>query len=256
MQVDLSESRSRAFNLYLRYHLSYSRFIQMGISLLVSIIVVRFYAQQCNASFYGIVMVCAIILLFISFIALMCFRCREGFGKTLFFVLLGFCILATGVGLVVSFVGIGQSNVCASNLVTYRFIVIDILLTLVIAALILFGPFFWVQRYTNSPGNIVWVFMFFGFSWNGAYGTMMIFIGILALLVSLASILVNAIAGFTGITSSMKKAVTITWTAGMVVMLINEVLAIATYMQNSKYNGFIDLEAKKLLLLFVIINGV
>ena len=107
--------------------------------------------------------------------------------------------------------------------------------------MILFGPFFWVQRYTNSPGNIVWIFMFFGFGWNSAYNTMMIFIGVLALLVSVASIAINAFAATTGITSSVKRAITVTWTAGMVVMLINEVLAIATYMQNSKYQGFSDL---------------
>lgn len=112
---------------------------------------------------------------------------------------------------------------------------------MVIAVLVLIGSFFWAQRYTNSPGNVVWVFMFFGFGWNSAYGTMMIFIGIIALLVSLSSIIVNVIASFTGITSGVKKAITVTWVGAMVAMLINEVLAIATYMQNSKYSSFIDL---------------
>ena len=131
---------------------------------------------------------------------------------------------------------------------------IYILVIVVINAMILFGPFFWVQRYSNSPGNIVWIFMFFLFSWNPSYSTLMIVIGIITILVSGITLVINIIAGITGITSSIKKAVTFCWATGMILMLINEVIAIATYIQNSKYSSYKDMEAKKVLLLFVILN--
>ena len=247
MQVDLSESRSKAFNIFLR-------FIQLAIALLTAIIVVKFYAVNCSTTFYTTILVGSIALLLISSISNICFRCREGFSKTFFFVLLAICIILTGIMLVVSFVGVGQSNVCASNRVTYRFMLIYILVIIVINALILFGPFFWVQRFSNSPGNIVWIFMFFLFTWNPSYSTLMIVIGVITILVSLITLIINLIAAATGITSSIKKAVTFCWGTGMVLMLINEILAVATYIQNSKYSSYKDMEAKKVLLLFVIIN--
>jgi hypothetical protein len=234
MQVDLSESKSRAFNLFLR-------FIQLGIALLASIIIVRFYSVNCSASFYQVILIGSILLLAISIISNVCFRCREGFGKTFFFVLMAFCLIVAAVMLVLAFAGYGQANVCASNRVTYRFIVIQVITSIVLGSMILFGNFFWVQRYSNSPGNIVWVIMFFSFSWNPNYSTLMIMIGILSLLICLATLGINILAFFIGITSAMKRAIVVCWTVCMIVMLINEVMAIATYMSNSKYQSYQDM---------------
>ena len=96
--------------------------------------------------------------------------------------------------------------------------------------------------------------MFFLFTWNPSYSTLMIVIGVITILVSLITLIINLIAAATGITSSVKKAVTFCWGTGMVLMLINEILAVATYIQNSKYSSYKDMEAKQVLLLFVIIN--
>ena len=117
--------------------------------------------------------------------------------------------------------GVGQSNVCASNRVTYRFMLIYVLAIIIMCFLILFGPFFWVQRYSNSPGNIVWILMFFLFGWNPAYRTLMVVIGILALVVSGVTLGINIVAAFTGITSNIKKAITFCWGGCMIIMLIN-----------------------------------
>ena len=247
MQVDLSESRSKAFNIFLR-------FIQLGIALLVAIIVVHFYSVHCSTTFYTTIIVSSIALLLISLISNICFRCREGFNKTLFFVLLIICTVLTGIMLVVSFVGFGQSNVCASNRVTYRFMLIYILAIIVVNGMILFGPFFWVQRYSNSPGNVVWIFMFLLFSWNPAYTTLMTVIAIIAIIISLLTLTINLIVALTGITTTIKRAVSICWAIGMILMLVNEVIAIAAYIENSKYSSYKDMEAKKVLLFFVILN--
>lgn len=228
--------------------------MQLGLALLVAIIVVRFYSVNCSAAFYEVIIVGSIALLLISLISNICFRCREGFGRTLFFVLLAICAITAGILLVVAFIGFGQSNVCASNRVTYRFMLIYVLEILVVNGLILFGPFFWVQRFSNSPGNVVWILMFFLFSWNPSYSTLMIVIGVLVILVSAITLGINIIAGLMGITSGVKKALMFCWGLGMVLMLINEVIAIVAYVQNSKFSSYNDMEAKKVLLLFVIIN--
>ena len=69
MQVDLSESRSKAFNIFLR-------FIQLALAIIAAIIVVQFYSVKCSATFYTVLLVCGIALLFISLLSNVCFRCR------------------------------------------------------------------------------------------------------------------------------------------------------------------------------------
>ena len=118
---------------------------------------------------------------------------------------------------------------------------IYVLEILVVNAMILIGPFFWVQRFSNSPGNVVWIFMFFLFGWNPNYKTLMLIIGILVILVSAITLGVNIVAGVMGISSGIKKALMACWGVGMIIMLINEVIAIAAYIENSKYSSYNDM---------------
>ena len=155
--------------------------------------------------------------------------------------LLAICLLVTGIMLVIAFVGFGQAHVCASNRVTYEFMLFYILVILLMNGLILFGPFFWIQRYSNSPGNVVWIAMFFLYNWNPAYRSLMIVIGIICILISLATLLVNIVAGVAGVTSGIKRAVTVVWAVGLIMMIINQILTIATYMQNIKFSSYIDM---------------
>ena len=195
--------------------------MQLGISMLVAMLVVRFDSVNCKSTFYGVILVCAIVTLLVSVVANICFRCREGFGKTLFFVMLGGCVLMSCIALAVAFAGFGQANICASNKVTYKFMVIEIIAILVTGALVLFGSFFWMQRYSNSPGNVVWAFMFFGFAWNPAYNTEMTILGVLTALLSLITLLINILAAATGITSGIKRVIVLSWTVSMIIMLVN-----------------------------------
>lgn len=213
MQVDISESRSRAFNLFLR-------FAQLGISLIAAIECCKLGSDGCNTSFYKLVEASCIILTLISFFGNIYFRCRDGFHKNFFFVVLALCIIVVGIILIVSFAGYGESNVCASNRIAFRFMVIDIIAVVIINLLILFASFYWIQRYSNSPGNIAWTFMFLPLTWNSPYSSQMIAIGVLSLIVTVITITVNAIAAFNGITTLIKKIIVISWSLCLIIMLV------------------------------------
>ena len=77
------------------------------------------------------------------------------------------------------------------------------------------------QRYSNTPGNSVWVFLFFGFGWTSYFQGGLITIGVFNLLISLSSLIVNLVPLVTGgITSKMKKILFIQWIVALVLMLI------------------------------------
>lgn len=80
----------------------------------------------------------------------------------------------------------------------------------VLGFMILILPFHWVQRYTNTPGNLVWLFLFFGFTWTLNYQIPMLIEAVIAIVVSVLSFGVNTFA-CKGITTTIKKYIVIVW---------------------------------------------
>lgn len=156
--------------------------------------------------------------------------------------------------LVVSFAGYGGDNICANNKVLYKFVVVDIIFVVIMTLLILFASFYWIQRYSNSPGNLSWVVLFLGFSWTSAFSSQMITIGVISLVISLISLIANGIAAIKGITSTIKKLIIVCWALGLLLMITNEIIAIVAYFQNSDSSSYNDVMAKKLLQIFMAIN--
>ena len=247
MQIDINEGRSRAFNIFLR-------FLQLGLSCVVAIETAKLDNNKCSTQFYKLVEITSIALTLISLVGNLYFRCRDGFNKTFFFILLAICIVISAIMLIVSFAGYGADNVCPGNKTVFRFIVIETIAIILMNLLVLFGAFFWVQRYSNSPGNIVWAFMFLSYTWHNAYSTIMIFLGVLSIIISIVTLVVNGVAGLYGITTVIKKVIVGSWMLCLVIMLAEEIMAIVCYMQNSDYRDYNDLMAKKLLLIFIIVN--
>jgi hypothetical protein len=121
--------------------------------------------------------------------------------------------------------------------------------------LILFTSFYWIQRYSNSPGNLAWLFLFFGFDWKPELSGNMTTIGIICLLVSLITLIVNGFAAWKGITETVKKVVVACWTICLLLMLVNEIVAIVAYFSNS-WESYNDVVGKKLILTFLALNMV
>lgn len=189
-----------------------------------------------------------------NLIAILYMRCKEEFSKISFYIFLTADLLLAGIVLVVSFAGFGQNNVCANNKVFFKFAVAEVIVIVIITLFILFSAFYWVQRFSNSPGNLAWIFMFFGFAWTEQFGSKMTAIGTLCLIVSLITFLANGIAAWKGITTGTKKIVVGFWTVDLLLMFVNEIVAIAVYFQNSDTTSYNDVAAKKLLQTFLAIN--
>ncbi len=87
--------------------------------------------------------------------------------------------------------------------------------------MVLFMSFYWIQRYSNSPGNLAWVFLFFGFAWGSGFDSRMTTIGVLSLIISLITLISNGIAAWKGITTTVKKIVVFCWATALLLMVIN-----------------------------------
>lgn len=122
--------------------------------------------------------------------------------------------------LVVSFASIGQTENNANLSVASRYTVFAVPLVVTICLLIVFLPFHWIQRYSNSPGNFVWFCTFVGYTWTGTISGQMMAICLLNLLINVLTLLVNIIAKFKGATSGVKKAIMVAWILGLIIMLI------------------------------------
>ena len=247
MEVDISESKSRAFNIFLR-------FIQLSLCTVIALYVCELDNAACDNSFFKLIAVVGYIMLAANLVAILYMRCREEFSKIAFYIFLTADLLLAGIVLVVAFAGFGQSNVCANNKVFFKFAVAEVIVIVVLTLFILFSAFYWVQRFSNSPGNLAWIFLFFGFAWSEQFGPKMTALGALCLTVSLITLLANAVAAWKGITIGTKKIVVGCWTLDLLLMFVNEVVAIAVYFQNSDTSSYNDVAAKKILQTFLAIN--
>lgn len=167
--------------------------------------------------------------------------------------LLAIELILSGIQLIVSFAGYGESNVCAANTVLFKFIVAVSICIIVMSLAILFGPLNWIQRYSNCPGNIAWVFLFLGYGWSEAFSGKMIAIGVLSLLVCLLSLVSNITTLLKGTTTGIKKLIVVCWVLSLLIMVINEIIAIAAFFAGNE-GSFNDVVAKKLLQVFLAVN--
>jgi hypothetical protein len=182
-------------------------------------------------------------------------RCRTDFSKSPFYIFFSGSLILAGIILVVAFAGYGGSNVCANGKLFYRFAVVETIFIVVMTLLILFADFYLIQRYSNSPGNLTWLFLFFGFDWKPELKGNMTTIGVICLIVSVITLIANGIAAWRGITETIKKMVVGCWTVCLLLMLINEIVAIVAYFSNS-WESYNDVVGKKLVLTFLALNVV
>lgn len=119
--------------------------------------------------------------------------------------------------------------------------------------MIIFLPFHWIQRYSNTPGNLAWIVLFFGFAWSSQYKVAMFILGSIYAVISVCSFVVNLIA-CKGITTSIKKIIVVEWILAIVLMIVGEVLAVVVYIQNNPNQVFIDNVALKLIMTYFCVN--
>ena len=84
----------------------------------------------------------------------------------------------------------------------------------------------------------------------------MLIIGILCLIISLTSFLVNLFAAFQGTTTTMKKIIVVQWIFALLLMVANEVMAIIDYLANTGNDNesYHQILGKTLLAIFIPVN--
>jgi hypothetical protein len=90
----------------------------------------------------------------------------------------------------------------------------------------------WVQRYNNSPGNIIWGYMFLTTNWGMVPGLSTLFrvIGYLELFICAVSFLMNMLPSCVGVPAYYRKALRVWWILCIVTMIIVEVVSCLMYM--------------------------
>ena len=75
--------------------------------------------------------------------------------------------------------------------------------------------------------------MFLSYNWTSLFQARMIVIGVIMLLISLTTFIANIISAIKGTTTGVKKIIVAQWILALILMIISEIIAIATYFQLS-----------------------
>ena len=80
---------------------------------------------------------------------------------------------------------------------------------------------FWIQRYTNGPGNLTWVYMFLSINWDsvGQIKSLYLAIGITYGIISTVTLILN-VASRKADKATFAKYLEIWWILAIVIMII------------------------------------
>lgn len=210
--MDINEPKSRSFNMYLRY-------FQMGLQVLIASKLSEINSTSCEYTFQRIGQIVTIGLIAINLIAMIVTRCTTNFPRAFFFVIFIIDLILAAIITILGIVGMTEYNSCANNRVLHRFVMVEGIISVVLTFMIIMLPFHWIQRYSNTPGNLAWIFLFFGFAWTAQYKIPMLIEGIIFASISGISFFVNLIA-CRGITTTMKKVIVIAWIFTLILMIV------------------------------------
>lgn len=197
----------------------YLRYFQFGLQILVAAFISLANSSDCAKTYQTIGLPVSYIIIGLNLLAMIVTRCTDRFPRVFFFISFIINLLLAAIIVVLGLIGIADTNTCANNRVLHRIVFMEGLIVVCLAFMIILLPFNWIQRYSNSPGNLTWIFLFFSFGWSSNFKTPMIILGILTTLISATSFLTNLL-GCKSITTSLKKAIVIGWIFGLITMIV------------------------------------
>ena len=114
---------------------------------------------------------------------------------------------------------------------------------------------YWIQRYTNGPGNLIWSYMFFTINWIYVPVVQNFFtiIGVAYLLISIITLILNLVSRKAD-SPTFSKYLSYWWKLAIIIMFVFEGFAIAKFLSNDFRETFYDIGAKKMLIIFIIGN--
>lgn len=89
------------------------------------------------------------------------------------------------------------------------------------------------MRYTNGPGNLTWVFLFFSFPWSGAFQKFYILAGVLNLLITISMLSVHLVFLMTKFNPNIKKIINYVWLGSLAAMIIAELVVFIAYVSGA-----------------------
>lgn len=222
MESDINYPKSKAFNVFLR-------FLQLSLSLACTVFLVEMVEHSCRDEPIRTLEMLIAALAAVSLLAIIVVKCSDSHPKVGFFLLFVLeAAAATAIGLL-SFMDLKTSS-CGFTEQLYVYYIAQCALSLLVILSVLILPLLWIQRFTNSPGNLVWPGLFLYFNqWQGTFYGMMLLIAGLTVLVSTLTFIANVFAGFKGTTTGIKKFIKFAWLFDLVLMLAAEGLAVYAF---------------------------
>lgn len=219
MQTDVNKAKSKAFNLHLR-------FFQLGLCLLATFLVDSIFRVTCTHKTFQIIDYMGITMIVVSVGAGIFELTRKYHNKIVFAISYGINVAQCLTIIIFSIINYHQSAKCPTKSILYIYYYTNIPLYLALSVMILLMPFFWVQRFTNSPGSAVWPFLFFLEAYHTRYTVLMMLIGLFALTSNALTWVVNGLALLNGVSTTLKKIIWVCFIISLSAAIVNEVMAL------------------------------
>ena len=220
-------------------------------------VIIAYWALQvngivgCQFSIPKIAIYFAYALASLNLVGLFAIRCSTNFPRCSFFVVFILDVLLAGAILTINAMNGYES--CAASKVLYQFSIIEPSIALLVCLVIFLMRLAWGQRYTNSPGNLVWPILFLPYQWSSSFSTYMQIIGIGTAVVSLVSLCIN-LSTMIKTSTSTRKLVMVGWIFGILILLILEGLGVYKYLNAGNVTEYVDAHAKATLAVFIGVN--
>lgn len=101
-----------------------------------------------------------------------------------------------------------------------------------ICLMILSRKFEWQQRYTNSPGNVIWAVVIVQFAHDMEFMLQIQLIAWATAAITTSTLVINIIALVSGITPCVKKSIFIQWIISLILIIISILLAAIMFLNN------------------------
>lgn len=154
MESDINEAKSRTFNVLLR-------FFQLGLCLSATFFVGVVFHVTCVQETFKIIRIMGISMAIVNLCGIIFMAYKKRYSKTAFLIVYIADLIMCTVIMAYSGINFHESVNCPVKTLEYTYYLTNIPLYIILSLMILFLPFFWIQRLTNSPGSAVWPFLFF-----------------------------------------------------------------------------------------------
>ena len=218
MNSDVNQAKSRAFNVLLR-------FLQLSLCICGTFFVSLMY-HSCIDSYFETIRGVGMAMAGVNLLGLLYLRFRPHHPKTAFLALYALNLAGC---LVIEIFGAGnmhESVKCPTKTMLYEFYVGIVPAYLLITVLVLTMPFYWVQRFTNSPGLLVFPIVIILQSPKTTDTFMTELLAIIGIVVCLLTWASNGLALLFGVSTTLKKVIVVCFMLGLALTGINEVLAL------------------------------